>query len=168
MNCLFEILWHGPLLNAMYMRCVTAYTLKPLWHAGLTFIKQFDEVQGMFQYDPHSFKDVTPQNTLRLRTHFQTCSETIRGYVHTWKKIYFQLNRCLGDVLNTALVPRAIWPNLWDSPTGCLATEREVEYFNRGCSLSRTRQLAGAMAFCNTEHKTRSQLQIFSEKKNPP
>lgn len=166
-NCLFKILWHGPLLNAMYMQCVTAYTLKPLRHAGLTFIKQFDKVQGMFQYDPHSFKDVTPQNTLRLRTHFQTCSETIRGHVHAWKTIYFQPNRCLGDVLNTALVPRAIWPNLWDSPTGCLATEREVEYFNSGCSLSRTRQLAGAMAFCNTEPTQNKISAADFRKKNP-
>lgn len=48
-----------------------------------------------------------------------------------------------------------------DSPTGCLAMEREVEYFKRGCSLSRTRQLAGAMAFCNTKPtKIRSQLQM--------
>lgn len=71
-----------------------------------------------------------------------------------------------GDVLNTALVPGAIWPNLWHSPTGCLATEREVEYFNRGCSLSSTRQLAGAMAFCNTE-PTQNKISAaeFPEKK---
>ena len=46
--------------------------LKLLWCVCPTFIKQFDEVQGMFQYHPHSFKDVTPQYTLRLRTHLQT------------------------------------------------------------------------------------------------
>lgn len=91
----------------MYMQCTTAYTLKLLWHAGLTFIKQFDEVQGMFQYDPHSFEDVTPQNTLRLRTHFQTCSETIGGHVHAWKTIYFQLNRCLGGRLKYSPCPRS-------------------------------------------------------------
>lgn len=46
---------------------------------------------------------------------------------------------------------RVLRPDFWDSPTGCLATEREVEYFKRGCSLSRTRQLAGAMAFYGTK-----------------
>lgn len=46
------------------------------------------------------------------------------------------------------LGPTDIWPDpRSDSPTGCLATEREVEYFKSGCSFSRTRQLAGAMAF---------------------
>ncbi|KAA8586380.1 hypothetical protein FQN60_000216, partial [Etheostoma spectabile] len=59
--------------------------------------------------------------------------------------------------LGTDSLFTAIWLDLRDSPTGCLATEREVEYCKRGCSVSRTRQLAGAMAFYDT--KARSQLQ---------
>lgn len=88
--------------------------------------------------------------------------EKIRKHICTWKTVLSQLNGCLGDILNKAPPPsRAIWPDLSDSPTGCLATEREVEYFKRGCSLSRTRQLAGAMAFCNTKvTKARAQLWI--------
>lgn len=50
-------------------------------HVCLTFIEQFDEVQGVFQYNPHGFKDVTPQDALRLRTHLQTCSETITAHI---------------------------------------------------------------------------------------
>lgn len=66
-----------------------------------------------------------------------------------------------GFLKYSAFSQRAIWLDLSDSPTGCLATEREVEYFKRGCSLTRTRQLAGAMAFCNTKAtKTRPQLWI--------
>lgn len=68
--------------------------------------------------------------------------------LYRWKVISF-IPKWM-DVLG----PRDIWPDpRSDSPTGCLATEREVEYFKRGCSFSRTRQLAGAMAFCKTKHR---------------
>lgn len=79
------------------MFCVIALTFKLLRYACLTLIKQLDEVQGMFQYHPHSFKDVAPQNALRLRTHFQTCNEMIRAHVRTWKTILCHLSGFLGD-----------------------------------------------------------------------
>lgn len=80
---------------------------------------------------------------------------------HTWTcktvpryNVQQLLNGCLWEHLKYCpFVPGAIWPDLRDSPTGCLATEREVEYFKRGCSFSRTRQLAGAMAFCRRDKK---------------
>lgn len=113
----------------------------------LTFIKEFNEVQGVFQYYPHGFKDVTPQNPLWLWTHLQTCNQSQH------KKVQVAWFGWLRNILKT--VPRVPWQVLRDSPTGCLATEREVEYFKRGCSFSRTRQLAGAMAFCDTKHKNK-------------
>lgn len=138
------------------MVCCSIFQL--LWLASLTFIEQVDEIQGVFQYDPHSFKNVAPQNTLRLRTHFQTCNKTTKRLVCTCSTISHHLNRHCGECLKCyffpPLSPQVIWPDLSDSPTGCLATEREVEYFRRGCSFSRTRQLAGAMAFCNTNARS--------------
>lgn len=66
------------------------------------------------------------------------------------------------------LGPRDIWPDpRSDSPTGCLATEREVEYFKRGCSFSRTRQLAGAMAFCKTKHKSQPHKELSTSRIQP-
>lgn len=73
--------------------------------------------------------------------------------------LYFNVKCALGDrkfihsfITDGCFRSKKNLARLGDSPTGCLATEREVEYFKRGCSFSRTRQLAGAMAFCNTKH----------------
>lgn len=57
----------------------------------------------MFQYYPHSFKDVTPQNTLRLRTHFQTCNRKTISHSH----MDFQLNGRLGNILNIVHCPQS-------------------------------------------------------------
>lgn len=57
------------------MHPVVDYRPKLQWYVRFTFIKELDEVQGMFQDHPHGFKDVAPQHPLRLRSNFQSWNE---------------------------------------------------------------------------------------------
>lgn len=142
------------------MWCVIAWNSTLLWHACPTVPSLNSSMKSRACFSI----TLIASKMLLLKTPWgwgPTSRPAMKQSEATYAKVKL-LSIYWGNVLGIfeilSIVHRAIWLDLRDSPTGCLATEREVEYFKRGCSFSRTRQLAGAMAFCNT--KARAQLQI--------